>query len=173
MANTKRNGQLIAGIIVAGLGVLLLAERFVGFYVRDLWHLWPLILVVIGLVRLSGNDEPGQRRSGLTLVIVGLWLLVNTLELFDLDWGTSWPLLLIGLGIGKLLYPDTEGRSGALLLLLIGIWAWLNIIELWGLYWENSWPFAIIIVGLTIVWKALFDRPKADVAEERTDVASQ
>jgi hypothetical protein len=172
MANTKRNGQLIAGVIVAGLGVLLLLERFVGFYIRDIWHLWPVILVALGLARLGGNDDAHQRRSGLTLVIIGLWLLVNTLELFDLDWGTSWPLLLIGLGIGKLVFPEKDGRSGGLLLLLIGIWALLNVLGLWGLYWDTSWPFAIIIVGLTIVWKALFDGPKADTAEEKTDVAS-
>lgn len=165
MATIERKGQLIAGVIIAGLGLLLLAERFVGFYVRDIWHLWPLILVGIGVVRLTGSEQAEQRRSGLFLTVVGLWLLVNTLELFDFDWGTSWPLLLIGLGLVKLILPEGDGRSGGVLLLLIGIWALINVLELWGIYWERSWPFAIIIFGLVLVWKSLFDRPGA--AEEK------
>ena len=156
MANIEKKGQLIAGIIVAGIGVLLLFQHVVGFYVRDVWHLWPLILVCIGIVRFAAQGDSERRRSGLVLTIVGLWLLVNTLELFDLDWGTSWPLLLIGLGLGKLLYPEADGRAGGFLLLLIGIWAQINVLELWGIYWEDSWPFAIIIFGLFLVFKALF-----------------
>lgn len=165
MARIQRKGQLIAGIIVAGLGVLLLFERFVGFYVHDAWQLWPLILIGIGVVRLAGTADRERRRSGLTLVIVGLWLLVNTLELFDFDWGTSWPLLLIGLGLGKLIHPERDGRSGGVFLILIGIWSLVNVLGLRGIYWEDSWPFAIIIVGLVLVWKALFERPRADRKE--------
>jgi len=169
MEKRRSNGQLAVGIIIAALGVLMLFEHVIGFQVRDIWRLWPLILVVLGLVRLSGMGDGERRGSGLNAVIVGLWLLVNTLELFDLDWSNSWPLLLIGLGLGKLVFPDKDGRSSGLLLFLVGIWALVNVLELWGIYWEISWPFAIIIVGLTIVWKALFERSKGGAAKENTD----
>ena len=140
MATIHRTGQLIAGVIVAALGVLLLFERVIGLEFYGIWQLWPLVLVGIGVARMGGNTE--RKRSGLFLLLIGFWLLVNTLELFDLDWGTSWPLLLILLGIGKLIYPERDGRSGGILLILIGLWATVNVLELWGLYWDTSWPLA-------------------------------
>jgi hypothetical protein len=173
MADTKTRGQLIAGVVIVVIGLLMVVERIGGFYVGRFWELWPLIVVAVGIARLSGDSE--QRRSGLTIVIVGCWLLLNTLGLFDFGWRNSWPLLLIGLGVGKLVYPDDDDRLGGLLMLLIGGWALINVLELWGVHWETSWPFAIIIVGLVIVAKALFGGSPAEAngskAEQTNDSA--
>jgi phage shock protein PspC (stress-responsive transcriptional regulator) len=56
-------GQMIAGIILLGLGLLFLAPRLgLWFWPRwlSLWDLWPVILIVIGASMLLG---PWRNRS--------------------------------------------------------------------------------------------------------------
>lgn len=157
MGNRKKNGQLIAGLIILGLGVLLALQHVLDFRIYNLYRLWPLIVIAVGAARLASAEDQSQQGSALTLTFVGAWLLINTLELFGLDWGESWPLLLILLGCAKLIAPENGRRSSGIFLILIGGWASLNVFEIWGLYWENSWSIALIVVGLFIVWKALFE----------------
>ena len=63
--------------------------------IRD-W--WPLIVVAIGAAKLIGGDAE-RRRGGLWLLFVGGWLLANTNHFFGLDWGNSWPVMVIGVGV--------------------------------------------------------------------------
>lgn len=169
MSDRRKTGQLIAGLIIAGLGVALALERFSGLALHGLFHLWPLIVIGLGIARLAGAETAKQRSSGLLLVFLGGWFMINTLRLFGLDWGESWPLLLILLGISKLILPENGRRSSGVLLLLIGLWTFVNVFEIWGLYWENSWSIGLIIVGLYIVWKALFEGTAAKAEEVTHD----
>lgn len=151
-----KSGQLIAGLIVLGVGVLMLIEGLWDYPARSFYRLWPLILIGIGASRLVGGDTE-KRSSGLVLTGIGVWALISSLELFGLDWGDSWPLLLVFIGFARLACPDEGRRSAGLLMMLIGGWAFVNVQGYWGLYWESSWPIAVIIVGVFIVWKALFE----------------
>jgi hypothetical protein len=56
------------------------------------WRAWPLFLVLFGVVRLI---ERSDRSSGLWLIAIGLWLYVNENNVWDLDYGSSWPFLLV------------------------------------------------------------------------------
>lgn len=170
MTKVRRNGQLIAGVIIVALGLILALERFSGFAIYGLYRLWPLIVIGIGVARLVSAESTKQRSSGLFLAFLGTWFLINTLELFGLDWGESWPLLLILLGLSRLILPEDGRRSGGVLLLLIGIWTAVNVFGIGGLYWDNSWSIGLIIVGLFIVWRALFEsRPAVASGEADND----
>jgi hypothetical protein len=101
-APQRNNGRIVAGLAVILAGLAMLSDRM-GF--RDL-HLsgryWPLILVALGVLRLSDRTRPdGSRRSarsGVWLLFVGAWGLVSEFGLFEFDFGNSWPLLIIGAG---------------------------------------------------------------------------
>lgn len=168
MTHIKRNGQLLAGVILVGLGLLLALESYSSLDISGLYRLWPLVVISFGVVKLLGQTTK-ERSSGLFLICLGVWFLINTLRLYGLDWGESWPLLLILLGVSKLILPDDGRRSGGFLLLAIGAWAAVNVFEVWGLYWENSWSIGLIIVGLFIVWRALFESRPTSAAKEVGD----
>lgn len=168
MSPSKRNGQLLAGVILVGLGLLLALESFSDLEISGLYRLWPLVVISFGVVKLLG-DTTKERSSGLFLIFLGVWFLINTLEVYGLDWGESWPLLLILLGISKLVLPEDGRRSGGFLLVAIGAWAAVNVFEVWGLDWDNSWSIGLIIVGLFIVWRALFESRPASAAQELGD----
>ena len=165
MKQVKRNGQLIAGLVILGLGLVLCLQFLLDFRIYGLHRLWPVIVIVVGLARLSGAETRRERGGGLVLTSVGLWLLLNTLGILGLDWSESWPLLLILIGTAKLLIPENCRRSPGLLLILIGAWAFLNVFEVWGLHWGNSWPIALVIAGLFIIWKALTEGREAERSE--------
>ena len=100
----RNPGRIVGGVAVVLVGLSMLAEQ-IGFHGLHLsGHYWPLILIAIGVVRLaevSGRDgRPRSRRVGVWLIFVGLWGLVNEFHAFGLDYGTSWPILIIGAGVG-------------------------------------------------------------------------
>ncbi|HEU5162481.1 MAG TPA: DUF5668 domain-containing protein [Thermoanaerobaculia bacterium] len=103
--NDARNGSrwstLAWGLILIVVGGLFLAEEL---EVADFSHLirdyWPLLLIVFGIVKLFARESRG---GGLTMIAVGSWLQVANLGLFGFDW-SSWPLLLILIGVGIILH---------------------------------------------------------------------
>lgn len=99
LRRARTSGGLVAGLILIGLGLLFLGEELRWLEAEAAWRFWPLVLVALGIAKLARASGADQRKGGLVLVMIGGWLLVNTFELFDLDWGTSWPLLLIGFGL--------------------------------------------------------------------------
>jgi predicted membrane protein len=94
-----RGSGIVLGIGVILLGVVLLLEQMPGIsgspLLEFLKHLWPLILVAMGLARIREKNRPAH---GWVLVTVGLILLANTLghEHFA---ALAWPCLLLAAGI--------------------------------------------------------------------------
>ncbi len=104
---------LVSGLVLIVVGSIFLLADFHGL-VR-VW--WPMILVLIGVPKLFRRDTLW---SGLWLVTIGAWCQAVRLNLFDLTFGNSWPLLLIvfGAGIALRAVVDAvgsevkEGRNG-------------------------------------------------------------
>jgi hypothetical protein len=87
------------GLLLMTGGIALLLQRF---GIVDLWRtrtFWPLIIVVIGMSKLIHRRSVW---SGLWMIAVGAWLQAVTLHLYDLTYGSSWPLLLVVLGAGMI-----------------------------------------------------------------------
>ena len=84
--------SIALGFICVVTGALLLFERSQANGVR----LWPMILVVVGLVGI-GSAPPEERDEALWLVGTGCWLLASTLApVFFRGVG---PLIMVGAGL--------------------------------------------------------------------------
>jgi hypothetical protein len=110
-----RPGAIVGGAFLLVLGGTMFIERSGIADVSVGRIIGPACLIILGMLMLLGNGgiAYGRRekmpdgtvranvrtRGGLTgglwLVGVGCWMLVSQLHLFGLDYGTSWPLLLI------------------------------------------------------------------------------
>ena len=88
-------GGLIPGLVMIAVGTAFLLERFDFLSMRQVWRFWPMIVIAIGLGSLLRPE--GGRRS-VFLLLVGVWLQISVLELWGLDFGDSWPLLIIFVG---------------------------------------------------------------------------
>lgn len=98
----QNTAQVIVGLIILGMGAALLADRYSD--VRHVRSWWPLIFVVMGVVRLlpsesSARRRAGIRRSGVWFIMIGVWAFVSDSHVFGFTFATSWPLLVIGAGV--------------------------------------------------------------------------
>ena len=115
---TRRSigGRVLVGglIIVVGLGLMADQIGLSGIHLSARY--WPLFLIGFGLLRLIAPADrcgrPGSRRGGAWFMYLGLWFFVNELHLFGFDYHNSWPLLIVGAGIG-MVWRAVEGPAGA------------------------------------------------------------
>lgn len=104
----RGGGAASAGVILILIGVLLLVGRVTEQI--SIWQLWPLFVIVPGLVQCvtPGSDGWSVHRffDGLVTVAIGAILLGNTTG--AISWGVwwsalqLWPVLLISAGLGIL-----------------------------------------------------------------------
>jgi hypothetical protein len=149
--------RLAAGLSILAIGAVLILDNAGLSRGLHFWEFWPLILIVIGITRLAGSGERGDRQGALTLTFIGCWLLIASLGLFGLDYGDSWPLVLVAIGLSILLTAGSSRRwAKGLFLVLLGAWFQITILGLFGLSLEASWPLAIVALGLWLVMSSFF-----------------
>lgn len=105
--------QLLWGLLLIGIGGALLADQFGYVDVYDLWHYWPLVLVVIGVIRMIGYPSAKEFVGGLWSVVIGVWLFANFEHMFGMYFDTSWPFLIIAWGVIMILKPFIRDRFAA------------------------------------------------------------
>jgi len=112
----SRGGSLVVGLVLVALGVIFLLERQ-GMVPSDLlFHLWPLILVIVGLTKLLGrhdHDETKERIWGTLLILFGGLLLVGEFGYPQFRFFRIWPFALIVLGIYVVWSTIQERQPGS------------------------------------------------------------
>ncbi len=95
----RMGGQVIVGIGVILFGSLLLLDNMGILDAYQYLRYWPVILIVLGLMKVVQSYSTGGRFWGLTLVLIGSLLLLRNLDLATVGIRDLWPLLLILLGV--------------------------------------------------------------------------
>src|SRR5271154_7315732 len=90
--------------------------------------------------------------NGGALIIVGVLLLLDQLNIVDLDF---WALVLFVVGLLKLLQSsNTSGRLWGLFPLVAGIGLELEHLGRLHLHLDRTWPVFVIAAGLVLIWRA-------------------
>lgn len=94
--NSKKSGRAIAGFVLMGIGLVLLLKQFdLSFFPNWLFS-WPMILIIIGLVRRANNPD---KQSWLIVTLVGfLFLLEQIFPGVDV-FHYGWPVIIIAVGL--------------------------------------------------------------------------
>jgi hypothetical protein len=116
-------GAVAGGLIVLTVGVAMLLDSTGAFDIRIGRLVGPLIMIVIGATMLlngrgmgsacgvpatDGRPDRAGRRArrrrhsglgGIWLIGIGSWMLVSQTHLFGLNFGNSWPLIVILAGL--------------------------------------------------------------------------
>ena len=115
-----RFGAVTGGLIVLTVGAAMLLDSTGTFDIRIGRLIGPLVMIAIGASMLlkaggagwvcgarGGAARPGRRGrhghrgglGGIWLIGIGSWMLVSQTHLFGLDFGNSWPLIVILAGV--------------------------------------------------------------------------
>lgn len=108
LSQHRRAPFLFWGVLLIGLGVTLLIDNFtevVPISGQGFVQWWPMIMILIGIGKMTGAI--GRRGDGFGLTLLGAWFLLNTLSTWD--YRETWPVLIIFWGLG--LIWDSFGAS--------------------------------------------------------------
>ena len=106
------HGMLLGGAIAVGGALFLLDNLRLIDWGIDLWDLWPIAIVVFGLIKFA---DPADRRGAFWTIGAGIYCTIAHFRIWGLHWGEAWPVILIvgGLGIllDSLIGPAGKARS--------------------------------------------------------------
>lgn len=108
MRSRDSKQQLLFGLVLTLLGLAFLLDNFHIFDVRRILPFWPLVLIALGVLKLSQDSDGRGRGIGFALIAVGSLLTLRHLGVFDFRWRDFWPLILIGAGV----FVMARGRLG-------------------------------------------------------------
>lgn len=110
-ATPRITGRLIAGGVLILLGLLFTLDNFGIIDAGDVLDYWPVILIILGVVRVFQPRHEGQRVFGVVMIGLGIFFQLQTLGLTDLRFRDLWPVILVFIG-GALIWRAFErGRS--------------------------------------------------------------
>ena len=93
-------GKLVFGIALLAVGILLFVDAIDLWEPREIWRLWPVFLIVIGIGSEIDTLRTRKGDGGFVLIAIGVWMLAGSLELFDLSYRSAFPLGVVVFGLG-------------------------------------------------------------------------
>jgi predicted membrane protein len=111
--NHSPSPKFVIGIFLVLMGVVLALDQLGLLQGYRLLRFWPAALIVLGLVTLQRGDRHSALRA-LIFIIVGGWLLLNTLGWVSLDlWEFIVPLLLVFFGARFMMHNQGPRQGSA------------------------------------------------------------
>src|ERR1700733_4042248 len=111
--NRSLTPKFVIGACLVLMGVVLALEQLGLLEAHHLLRFWPAALIIIGLVMLQRTEKHSALRA-LLLIVIGGWLLLNTLGWVSLDlWEFIVPLVLVLVG-ARIMVGNTGGPFAAL-----------------------------------------------------------
>jgi predicted membrane protein len=95
----RSSGAMIAGLVIIAVGAVLLLNQFGVFPYHFVAHFWPVVLIVVGLIKLFTSKDRGEMVFGGCLIGAGIILQTNSLGITHITWGQAWPLFIIVVGL--------------------------------------------------------------------------
>lgn len=93
------SGRLIIGLVLVALGVLWTLDNLGLTDAAAIVRWWPVVLLAVGLMKLTGFGMDKQTGLGAFLTAAGGLLLLGEMDVVHVDFGIIWPLFFIFLGI--------------------------------------------------------------------------
>jgi hypothetical protein len=98
-------GTAIIGIGVLVVGAVLLLENFGVVEAVNLWHYWPVLLILVGISHFVRPKGSRCILSGTIWISVGSVILLSNLGYIGFDIWDLWPVVLVFVGLSLILKP--------------------------------------------------------------------
>lgn len=100
---------MVWGVFLILLGTAFLLDRIGTLELPHIGHLWPVVFFVIG----TGQIVERRFGSSVFMFALGLWFFACNENWMGLDYGNSWPLMMVAIGLSivfKALTREDERR---------------------------------------------------------------
>ena len=98
-SHKRSSGAMIAGLIIIAVGAILLLNQL-GIFPRGIVvHFWPVVLIVVGLIKVFDRRERGEWLAGACLIVGGVLLQTNSLGITHITLSQAWPMFIIVVGL--------------------------------------------------------------------------
>lgn len=98
----RLGGQVAVGVLMIAVGAIFLLDNLYYLDMGPLWRYWPLIFVVFGIQKLVNAEKRDDFGSAIWLFFLAAWLFVSFNHVWDLDFGDTWPFLIIAWGVSTI-----------------------------------------------------------------------
>jgi predicted membrane protein len=112
---SRTSTQFIVGAAIIVLGILFLLDNLGIMDARYVIHLWPVLLIIIGVLKIIQSRSSSSWIIGAILVFLGTVWTLHRLDIIYYDLHHWWPVLLIIIGIGLLSKAWTGFHHSAIL----------------------------------------------------------
>lgn len=104
--------RLWFGLVLMTLGVLWTLDNTGVIDAERVLQFWPFVLILFGLLKLTGTGMARRPTSGMVFLIIGALFAIDQFGIWRWDLGDMWPLFLIALG-GLIIWRSVRGpRAG-------------------------------------------------------------
>ncbi len=93
------DARVIVAIFIIAIGVMFLLENLGVPIGIDLWDLWPVALILVGLSQLSQTRDTSQSIGGWIILVIGVLFLLSNLDIIPYGFFDFWPVVLILVGL--------------------------------------------------------------------------
>jgi predicted membrane protein len=112
-ARSHQTTQTFIGVLIIAVGILLFLDNLDIMESDDILQWWPVLLIAVGLVKLFQSGPSGGRGFGFILVVVGVVILLNNLDLTHIRLWDLWPILIVLIGGSMIWRAVSERRERA------------------------------------------------------------
>ncbi len=120
-------GRLVVGLVIITVGVLFTLDNLGVLDSSRVLRWWPALLLVYGLLRLTGFCCYRHRVIGGVLTFLGGWLLLERLNVVHRSPAEFWPAVLVVVGVAMvtsaLSRSKGEGESGSPTIHAFALWS--------------------------------------------------
>jgi len=101
-ARKSFSAHIVVGSLLLLAGAALLLENFGVTEIGPLWRFWPLILIGLGIARISNAASRREEGAGIWLLLLGIWFTISIFHVGGLTFGDTWPAIFIALGVSMI-----------------------------------------------------------------------
>ena len=96
-------GQAFTGLLLIGVGAVLLLDQQGVLDMSEIWGYWPVLLVILGLWKLTAPPPGRDVADGAGWIVIGGWILACIHHWLGLSFRNSWPLVFAAMGVQMIL----------------------------------------------------------------------